>query len=307
MGIKNKACYGLILLILLVSVSLSGCLTESSEKGTAYTKNDAGEGVVVVATYYIEDFSEKKAADPEILETLVKIVHNFDIVAVQGINDPNGTAMEKLVTALNNGTDETGKSYYYQYNLSAPIGPAGDQEQYAFIYNRNVVYPASIPRIYSEPHGDVFKWEPYMLVFRAHQGTGDILFINIHTDPNNTADEIDELSKAVDHVKNVYTGQLNMTILGNINADDPYYNNTTTDSPLKSDAFYWSTTDKCLSTTDGKAYDKIIVTDTISHFLIGSKGVFNITKEYNLTQEQAEAVSTHYPVYAEYWRYAPKK
>lgn len=304
MGMKSKTFCGLILLILLASVFLSGCLTVPA-KESSHTRNDAGEGVVVVATYYIEDFNEKKVSDPEILETLVKTVHNFDVVAVQGIDDPNGTAMDKLVTALNNGTDENGKAYYYQYNLSTPIGPSGEQEQYAFIYNRNVVYPASIPRIYSEPHGDVFKWEPYMLVFRAHEGTGDILFINIHTDPNNTAEEIDELATAVEHVKNVYTGQLNMTVLGNIYADEPYYNNTTTDSPLKSDDFYWATTDRCLSTVDGKAYDKIIVTETLSHFLIGKKGVFNITKEYNLTPEQAEAISSHYPVFAEYWRYAP--
>ncbi|WP_316558691.1 hypothetical protein [Methanimicrococcus stummii] len=291
-------------MILLVS-AFSGCLNQSGNESSDL-KDDTGEGVVVVATYYIEDFNDAKVSDSETLSILVKTIRNFDIIAVQGIGDPNGTAMETLVKELNNGTDESGNAYFYQYNLSGQIGPSGDKEQYAFIYNRNLVYPASIPRVYSEPNGDVFKWEPYMLAFRAHNGTGDILFINTHVNENNAADEIDQLAALVDYVKTIYAGQMNMTVLGNLYADEPYYNNQSTDSPLKSDEYVWATTDRCRSTLDGKAYDKIIVTEEISHFLIGSKGVFNITKEYNLTQEQAEAVSSHYPVYAEYWRYAPR-
>lgn len=305
MSLKKKTIIGLILLVMFGAVILSGCLNNPTVNDSNIPDNN-GEGVISVATYYIEDFNEEKAANKEVMEILTKTLRNFDIIAVQGIDDPNGKAITSLINEINKGKDENGQPYNYQFNLSEPVGPANDKEQYAFIYNRSIVYPASIPRLCAEPTGDVFRWEPYMMSFKPYEGTGSVLFINIHTDANNTQKEIDELNTVIERTEVVYAGQLNMTILGNLNADEPYYNNQTTPSPLKTEDYVWATTDRCKSTLDGKAYDKIIVTEEIGHFLVGSKGVFNITKEYNLTQEQAEAVSSHYPVYAEYWRYAPR-
>lgn len=304
MNLKTKTAYGLIFLMLILSVFVSGCLTGSSGNESNLSNTTDGEGVVAVATYYIPDLNEEKVSDAAVLDTLVKTIHQFDIIAVQGIEDPDEKAMETLMKAVNNGTDENKNPYYYRYNLSGPTGP--DSEQYAFIYNRDVVYPASIPRTYTEPHGDTFENNPYMLVFRAHEGTGDILFVNVHISENNTAEEINELATLVDDVKKVYAGQTNITILGNFNADEPYYNNSSASSPLKSDEFYWAATDEDKSTADGKAYDKIVITQTVNSHFIGLKGVYNITEEYNLTIEQTKAVSSHYPVYAEFWRFAPK-
>lgn len=236
------------------------------------------------------------------MEILAKTIRNFGIIAVQGIDDPEGKAMRSLVDKINEGENEKGKPYNYQFNLSAPVGPADEKEQYAFIYNRDQVYPVSDPRICGKLLADKFKWEPYLLAFHPHEGTTSILFITIHTDAENTQAEIDTLYDVVTRAEVLYAGQHNITILGNFHADEPFYNNRTTPSPLKSTDFIWLTDDECKSTLDGKAYNKILATKEISGFLLGPGYVYNITEEYNLTQEQTEAVSSHYPVYTEYLR-----
>lgn len=48
-------------------------------------------------------------------------------------------------------------------------------------------------------------------------------------------------------------------------------------------------------------YDRIIITETTVEGYAGNAGVFRFDTVYGLTQDMAEKVSDHYPVYAEFW------
>jgi hypothetical protein len=48
-------------------------------------------------------------------------------------------------------------------------------------------------------------------------------------------------------------------------------------------------------------YDRIIISETTVEDYAGNAGVFRFDTEYGLTQDKAENVSDHYPVFAEFW------
>lgn len=80
---KNKTAI-IILAIFLLTVLILGCL----DKNTGSNKTNGtdvwtGDGVPL-ASFYINDFNEEKANDPEVMDVLKKILYRYDIVAVQG-------------------------------------------------------------------------------------------------------------------------------------------------------------------------------------------------------------------------------
>ncbi|WP_318785053.1 hypothetical protein [Methanimicrococcus hacksteinii] len=292
----------LFLIILSSCLFISGCLDDGESENGSVDDSQVIRG----ATFYIDDYGEAKASDEEVVLMLAEIIRNFHIIGLQGISDPDSKAMDILIKEINNGTDENGKAYNYQYNLSDSVGLNSDsKEQYAYIYDRNVLYPSSIPRIYAD-NENAFNYDPYMIAFRSYAGQGDVLFIVLTIDENNTKQEIDALPQLIENVKIRYAGHENITIVGNLHSDRPYYDETS-DSPLRSDDFVWIITNDMVTSTKGNyTYDRIIATSNLKNFYAGKAGVFNFTEEYNLTQEETEAISTHYPVYVEYYSSRPR-
>lgn len=304
MFVKKGMCLFFVITVLFSVFLFSGCIGEPGPGNE--TGNSPENNVIRGASFYIDNFTVEKAADENVVKTLADIIHRFDVIGLQGINDPDAEAMRILMEAVNNGTDANGTPYKYQYNLSEPVGRLPDsREQYAFIYNRNVLYPSSTPRIYQDAAGaDIFNKDPYLVAFRAYEGQGQVLFVLLTTDENRTQEEIDALPQLIEDIKSRYIGHENITIVGNLHSDAPYYDKAAA-SPLKSDDFVWMIPDEMATTTDGRTYDRIIATANLKDFYAGKAGVFNFSAEYGLDQTQTEAISTHYPVYVEYWLYPP--
>lgn len=299
---KNKTAI-IILAIFLLTVLILGCL----DKNTGSNKTNGtdvwtGDGVPL-ASFYINDFNEEKANDPEVMDVLKKILYRYDIVAVQGIKDPE--AIRLLVEELNTIKDENGNLKNYQYNISEPVGRTEQtREQYAFVYNRNVVYPASYPRLYSEQDGDIFEREPYGLVFRPYDGTNDCLFLTVHVDENNVQAEIAELSRVIERGYSDYPGQTNITVMGNFYSDAPYFTESDPQSFEKYYGFVCLTPDDAVTTVVGNyTYDRIIISGNLQKYLIGNNTVFNFSKEFGLNETQSLAVSSHYPVETVFAKY----
>lgn len=289
-----------VILLLFSGLIVSGCIEEDEPKNEPKSNR-----VIRGATFYIDGFDEEKAADEEVIKSLAKIIRNFDVIGLQGIKDPDGKAMQILIEEMNNGTHENGTPYNYQFNLSEMVGRTTCcEEQYAYIYDRDVLYPSSTPRMYSEPDGDVFNRNPYLIAFSAHEGQGQVLFVLLTTDKDNTKQEIDALPQLIENIKKEYAGHENITIVGNLYSDEPYYDKTS-DSPLKSEEYVWIITNDMPTTTDGYTYDRIIATSNLKGSYAGKAGVFNFSEEYGLNKAQTEAISKHYPVYVEYWTYPP--
>ncbi|WP_316557756.1 hypothetical protein [Methanimicrococcus hongohii] len=291
-------------MVLFCGLSVSGCLNSGgTDDGTDKNNSEKNNSAIITgASFYVDDLNVEKVSDEEVLDTLVKIIRNYEVITIQGVKDPNGEAMKTLVNAVNTGTDADGKAYNYQYNLSSPVGNAGDEEQYTYIYNRNVLYPSSIPQLYNDSN-NAFEKDPYMIAFRAYEGQGQVLFVIFTASETNTKAEIDAIPEMIENIKKVYAGHETISVLGNFRADYPYYDKTSA-SPAKSSDLIWVIPDNAVTSTEGNyAYDRFVATSNLKNYYGGSSGVFNFSEAYGLNQTQTEAVSTHYPIYVEYYPY----
>lgn len=272
---------------------------------TPPSENVSEKDQISIAAFNIQIFGQSKAAKDDVMDVLVKTIRRYDVVGVQEIRDSSGTSLPKLVEMINNGTDENGKPYNYDYVVSDRLGRSSSKEQYAYIYDANSVFVASEPLVYPEPDGtDPFEREPYMVTFRANNGDFDALFVLIHTKPDDAKNEIDELDSVVQYARTIYKDQENYVIMGDFNADGSYFNEKG-DSALKSDEYVWIIGNDEVTTTKTKnTYDRIVITKSLEKYFTNTSGVFNYSAEYNLTPEETYAVSDHYPIYADFWTVA---
>jgi len=176
--------------------------------------------------------------------------------------------------------------------LSNRTGRTSSKEQYAFLYRADRVAWTGVNYTYDDVN-DVFEREPFVAGFRS--GSRDFLMVDIHTKPyDNTISEIAALGIVADDAQN-RTGEDDIIILGDFNADCAYTDETKLDVALP--GFFWivnNSEDTTVGTSDC-TYDRIIYEGEVGYE--GQHGVLHFDE--NMTRDAALNVSDHYPVWAE--------
>jgi len=250
-----------------------------------------------LAAFNIEIFGKTKAGKPEVMDTLAKIIHTYDVVAIQEIRNKDQTALPQLVDLVNSNGSQ------YGYVVGPRLGRSASKEQYAYIFNILTVNLNGTPWTYPEPNGtDPFHREPYVAYFRAVNGSFDATMIVIHVDPDNATEEINALDAVVNCTQGNYPNEDDIIIMGDLNADCRYFNEDSNCSICGSD-YFWCINNSVDTTTKTTncTYDRIIITKEAVSDYTGNSGVFRYDLIYNLTEEETQAVSDHYPIHAEFW------
>jgi endonuclease/exonuclease/phosphatase family metal-dependent hydrolase len=301
---KKMKIFGLILLLSVI-VILSGCIGSQKTQDIQYNgKNQEptatpsvivtkSDNKITVGTFNIHKFNTEKASTPEIMGVLSKIVRNFDVIALQEINDRPQTALPMLRDAVNS----IGRSQYEYV-----VGRTTSIEQYAYFYNTQTIKLMGSPYLYNDSNS-IFKIDPYVEQFKVKKNNFDFVLINIHTNPDRATHEIKDLPKVVEDTKSRYQGESDIIIIGDLNADCNH-SNANSPSPLRTSDYYWLINNSVDTTTiesTNCTYDRIIITTPTLPDFTGKSGVFRFDAAYNLSYNSTIAVSDHYPVYAEFW------
>jgi len=251
-----------------------------------------------LGAFNIQVFGKSKAAKPEVMEVLGKIIRTYDVVAIQEIRDKSQTALPSLVDIVN-----ANSSTPYDYVVSERLGRTSSKEQYAYIYNNQTARLTYTPHTYPEPNGtDPFHREPYIASFRVLDGNFDATLITIHVDPDEATDEINALDDVVRYAQSTYPDEQDFIVMGDLNADCRYFDEDS-NSTMHGSEYYWcinNSVDTTTKTTDC-TYDRIIITNPALPDFAGDADVFRFDIEYALNVSETTAVSDHYPVYAEFW------
>ncbi|XP_018413466.1 PREDICTED: deoxyribonuclease gamma-like [Nanorana parkeri] len=259
---------------------------------------------IKIASFNVRRFGLKKCTDCNVFPILTKIILRYDIIVLLEVFDSKEKAAKKLVEQLNS-TGEKGASY--QYIISQPLGRSDYKEQYLFLYREDLVRVKEQYQYADMQPGDedVFAREPFIIRFESKEtAVEDFVLLPIHTTPKDSVREIDELYDVYLDVKEKW-GTTNIMILGDFNADGSYVSGKKMKTiRLRSDkSFHWLITDDkdtTASNTTDHSYDRIVVhEDLIQHIVPDSAKPFNFQDEYKLTDEEALAVSDHYPVEVE--------
>jgi endonuclease/exonuclease/phosphatase family metal-dependent hydrolase len=247
---------------------------------------------VRVASFNIQVFGESKMAKPRVRALLVEIVRQFDIVAIQEVRS-KADVLPQFVDGLNAG------GRHYDYVIGPRLGRTSSKEQYAFVFDtasieidRSALYTVSDP-------DDLLHREPLVGWFRVRGPPPAEAFtfslVNIHTDPDETARELDALADVFRVVRDDGRGEDDVIVLGDLNVDEAHLGRLGQISNI-----HWAISRVATNTRGTKQYDNIVFSSLATSEYTGRWGVFDMIRQFNLTVDEALEISDHQPVWAEF-------
>ncbi len=248
-----------------------------------------------IASFNIQIFGQTKIGKADVMDILSNIARNFDLIAIQEIRDISETTMPTYKSMINamEGPD-------YDFIIGPRLGRSTSKEQYAYLYNTETIGAVGSGVTYPDD-SDVFEREPFIAAFEALGGNFDFVLIVNHVKPDDAENEINNMPDVVSYAQQIYAGEGDFIVLGDLNADCSYFDEDGP-TPLRSTEYTWlieNTADTTTKTTDC-TYDRIIITGGALGDYTGDSGVYGFDTVYGLTYDETTAVSDHYPVYAEF-------
>ncbi|MEK6236356.1 MAG: endonuclease/exonuclease/phosphatase family protein, partial [Planctomycetales bacterium] len=175
----------------------------------------AGE-VIRVASFNIQVFGQSKLKKPRAMAILAATARNFDLLAVQEIRSAKQDVLPRFVELIN------AEGAQYDYAISPRLGRTSSKEQYAFIYNtKTIALDRHGMYVVNDPD-DLLHREPFVAGFRTlgvpENEAFTFTLINIHTDPDETDQELDALDDVFASVQR--NGEDDVILLGDLNVDE---------------------------------------------------------------------------------------
>jgi len=246
-----------------------------------------------IASFNIQVFGTTKANKAHVMEYLARIIREFDVVAIQEIRSKDQDIVPRLVE-LTNTTDR-----HYDYVIGPRLGRTSSKEQYAFIFDASAL-EVDRNQIYTiDDRDDLMHREPLVAWFRVRGPSPEEAFtftlVNIHTDPDETDQELDALDDVFRVVRDDGRGEDDVIILGDLNVDEHHLGELGQVPNIT-----WAISGKPTNTRKNHAYDNLVFDRLSLAEFTGRSDVYDFMRLFNLTQEAALEISDHLPVWAEF-------
>ena len=249
-----------------------------------------------IATFNIQVFGSSKIDKPHVVEILARIVRQFDVVAIQEIRSREQDLLPRFLDVVN----ATGRKYDYVIGPRLPRTPgAANPEQYAFVFDQETIEVDRLQLYTIDDPDDLLAREPFVAWFRVRGPPSDQAFtftlVNIHTDPDKAAFEVDQLGQVYRAVVNDGRGEDDVILLGDFNADCQ-----SLERLRRAAAIECALDGQPTNTRGTNSYDNIVFDRHATVEFTGRAGVLDFMRQFNLTLDQALEVSDHLPVWAEF-------
>jgi deoxyribonuclease-1-like protein len=268
----------------------AGCDGFVGSRGDKSPPAAAGE-TVTVASFNIQVFGTSKAADERVMDVLAKVMRRFDVVAIQEVRSKDQSLMDDFLRRIN------AAGGHYRYVLGPRLGRTTSKEQYAFVYNAATIELVDGSVYTVDDPEDRLHREPLVARFRVRGPPVAEAFtftlVNIHTDPDETADELNALADVFRAVQNNGSGEDDVILLGDLNEGPRKYGRLGRLPDIR-----WAIADEKTNTRQTKSYDNLLFDGTATKEYTGRSGVLNLMAEFQLSLEEALKVSDHMPVWA---------
>lgn len=244
-----------------------------------------------IASFNIQVFGTSKEKKQDVMDVLAKVVRRYDIVAIQEIRAIDQDVIPRFVDRVNADGAE------YGHVLGPRLGRTSSKEQYVFIFDRarielvrDSVYTVADP-------GDRLHREPLVARFRVRGPPSEHAFtftlVNIHTDPDETDQELDALGDVFAAVQRNGSHEDDVILLGDLNVDERHLGKLGRLPQID-----WAISGLKTNTRRTKSYDNIVFDSRATAEYTGRSGVLDLMAEYGLTDQQALQVSDHLPIWA---------
>ena len=181
-------------------------------------------GPIRIATFHLGRFDEAKLANRRVSDVLLRLLPRFDLVAVQGVRGKNRGVLVRLVEQLNAVAGPSGRSYDF---ATCPSQERDAVEHYsAFLFDRNRIEVDRTTVHFVEDRLNRFRTKPLVGAFRVRGPDPAEAFtftlINVETDPEHTAVELDLLAAAYRAVRDDGRNEDDVILLGDLESDDQH-------------------------------------------------------------------------------------
>lgn len=249
-----------------------------------------------ICAYNVQKFDSAKASNERLMHYLKLVLTRCDISLLQHVVDPDGQAIEKLLSVLNRYEE-----YDYEAVASESLGNSPDDKQkYVFIYRMQTV---NMTGQYQYRSQQSFVREPFVVRFQSKNASiGEFILVPLHSEPSKAVQEINKLYDVFVEVSKKWNNT-NVMFLGDFHASCAYVKRSDRKNIqlfMKSE-FSWlirNREDTTVTDATSCAYDRIVVHGepflrAIKPF---SAKVFDLGAEFKMSRSEVVQLSDHYPV-----------
>ncbi len=248
---------------------------------------------ILIGSFNIQRLGPSKLSDPWVMDKFANIIQRFDVIALQEITSTDQRTLPVLVEQINKGGAK------YSYAISPRIGRAstGYYEQYAYVFDTSRIRGGANFSYVVNDDADLLHREPFVGRFETVGPAQPYSFtlINIHTDPDEIADELDVLADVFVNVRQFEYPEDDVLLLGDLNADPskfqklgriPGYEPLIVGIPT--------------NTRQTRTIDNILTDRQANSEFTGRAGVVDLQQLFHLQLSDAERISDHLPIWAEF-------
>lgn len=252
---------------------------------------------IIVGSFNLQRLGPTKISDPWVVEKFAEIIRVFDVLALQEITSVDQRTLALLVEQVNrNGAN-------YAYTISERIGREatnGYREQYAFVYDQNRLEGGPQYCYKVEDPQDLLHREPFVGRFRSRVVSGapfSFSLINIHTDPDEIDTELDVLADVFVNVRQFEyaQGEDDVVLLGDLNAGPNQLRKLGSIPGILPLVISQPT-----NTRGTRTIDNFLLDPQLTSEYVGRCGTIDLAKVFNLGPTDAERLSDHLPIWAEF-------
>jgi len=263
--------------------------------GTAVGGSGSGSGVrnIRIGSWALSGFTPSKLANDACRIHLIGVLRKFDVIALQQISAAERDLIPRLVDEVN----ESGRSY--DFVLGDPGGPPQHSEQLAILFNvdrvridRTQTYTVADPQ-------NQMTYDPLVAWFRAAEPGGETAWtfslVNVRINLSRAPAEVALLPGIFSSVRLDGRGEDDVVMAGLFQADDSYLIKRAMGDEIAA-AVRSTTTD----IFHRHQTSNLLVDRHRTSEFIGRGGPVDFLRLFNLSLSEAESVSSHLPVFAEF-------
>lgn len=248
-----------------------------------------------IGSWALDGFGPTKFASPDVRRHLAAVIGTFDIIALQQVASLERDLLPRLAEEINRGGRR------YEYLIGPTTGPRGRAEQLAFLFDTRTVQIDRRQSYTVDDPDDQFVHDPLVAWFRAagesESAAWTFTVINVRIDLASAAGEVSALPYLVDSVRGDGRGEDDVILAGLFQADDAYLVPTL---DLSGDAVHAAVQNQATDIFSRYQTANILIDSRATTEHLGRGGVYDFARDRRLTLPEAEAVTSHQPVFAEF-------
>jgi len=249
-----------------------------------------------IATLNVNPLDREKLSKPHVLGCLVRLVRQFDILALQGVEARDPSVLVQLLEKVN------AEGRHYDYAVPDNVAGGSLLRSSAFVFDRATV---EIDRQTLGPVDDPqgrFRFPPLVAAFRVRGPSAAEAFtftlVNVHVDPPQAITELALLDDVFRAVLADGRNEDDVILLGDLAADERNL------GPLRRlPDIAWVISGTPTTLKQARSVDNVLFDLRATREYTGRAGVIDVVRECRLKPDEAADVSEHLPVWAEFSAY----